>query len=227
MKTHPICMISASRAPKGQRKFPLMESFLVISLCWRRNLLVHLGHSFLVVPGCCWSTPQSSPQPWVNLTLRPCLTRSEFWCFLACGALWLPWFSRTSLDCLWVLVCLYTRDCILFRMPGSDFRLPIFTYFPEASKWNSLEKPSCSTRVGLPWWTSLGAQTVKCLPTVWERPRFDSAVRKILWRRKRHHTPVLLPGKSHGRRSMIGYSPWGCKESDTTERLHFHFLLEY
>ena len=33
-------------------------------------------------------------------------------------------------------------------------------------------------------------------------------------------TPVLLPGKSHGRRSLAGYSPWGCKESDTTERLH-------
>ena len=36
-------------------------------------------------------------------------------------------------------------------------------------------------------------------------------------------TPALLPGKSHGRRSLIGYSPWGRKESDTTERLHFHF----
>ena len=33
-------------------------------------------------------------------------------------------------------------------------------------------------------------------------------------------TPVLLPGKSHGRRSLIDYSPWGCEESDTTERLH-------
>uniref|UniRef100_A0AC11EKW0 Uncharacterized protein n=1 Tax=Ovis aries TaxID=9940 RepID=A0AC11EKW0_SHEEP len=36
-------------------------------------------------------------------------------------------------------------------------------------------------------------------------------------------TPVLLPGKSHGQRSLVGYSPWGCKESDTTERLHFHY----
>ena len=36
-------------------------------------------------------------------------------------------------------------------------------------------------------------------------------------------TPVLLPGKSHGWRSLVGYSPWGRKESDTTERLHFHF----
>ena len=34
-------------------------------------------------------------------------------------------------------------------------------------------------------------------------------------------TPLLLPGKSHGQRSLVGYSPWGCKESDTTERLHF------
>ena len=42
-------------------------------------------------------------------------------------------------------------------------------------------------------------------------------------RRQGHPTPVLLPGKSHGRRSLVGCSPWGCKESDTTERLHFHF----
>ena len=38
-------------------------------------------------------------------------------------------------------------------------------------------------------------------------------------------TPVLLPGKSHGRRSLVGRSLWGCKESDTTEQLHFHFSL--
>ena len=45
-------------------------------------------------------------------------------------------------------------------------------------------------------------------------------------RRKRWHpTPVLLPGKSHGRRSLVGCSPQGRKESDMTERLHFHFSL--
>src|SRR5574341_215032 len=42
------------------------------------------------------------------------------------------------------------------------------------------------------------------------------------WRRP---TPVLLPGKSHGRRSLVGCSPWGHEESDTTERLHFHSSL--
>ena len=55
------------------------------------------------------------------------------------------------------------------------------------------------------------------------RPGFDPWVRKILWRRKWQPTPVLLPGKFHGWRSLVGYSPWGCKELDTTEGLHFHF----
>ena len=45
------------------------------------------------------------------------------------------------------------------------------------------------------------------------------------WRRQWHPTPVLLPGKSHGRRSLVGCSPWGREESDTTQRLHFHFSL--
>ena len=44
-------------------------------------------------------------------------------------------------------------------------------------------------------------------------------------RKQWHPTPVLLPGKSHGWRSLVGCSPWGREESDTTERLHFHFSL--
>ena len=44
-------------------------------------------------------------------------------------------------------------------------------------------------------------------------------------RRQWHPTPVLLPGKSHGWRSLVGCSPWGRSESGTTERLHFHFSL--
>ena len=45
------------------------------------------------------------------------------------------------------------------------------------------------------------------------------------WRRKSQSTPLLLPGKCHGQRSLIGYSPWGRKESDTTERIHFTSFL--
>ena len=44
-------------------------------------------------------------------------------------------------------------------------------------------------------------------------------------RRQWHPTPALLPGKSHGQRSLVGCSPWSREESDTTERLHFHFSL--
>ena len=45
------------------------------------------------------------------------------------------------------------------------------------------------------------------------------------WRRKWQPTPVLLPGKPCGLRSLVGYSPWGCKELDTTKRLHFTSAL--
>ena len=58
-----------------------------------------------------------------------------------------------------------------------------------------------------------------------KRCRFDTCVRKIPWRRPRQPTPVFLPGESHGQRSLVGYSPQGCKESDTTEATsHAHTL---
>ena len=69
------------------------------------------------------------------------------------------------------------------------------------------------------WRTSLVAQMLKHLSTMWETG-FNPWVGKILRRRKWQPTPVLLPGKSHGQRNLVGYSPRGCKESDTTERLH-------
>ena len=53
----------------------------------------------------------------------------------------------------------------------------------------------------------------------YRRPGFDPWVGKIPWRRKWQPTPVFLPGKSHGQRHLVGYSPWGHKVSDTTELL--------
>ena len=70
--------------------------------------------------------------------------------------------------------------------------------------------------------TSLVAQTVKRLPTMRE-----TWVHSLGWEdlleKEMATPPVLLPGKSHGQRSLVGYSPLRRKESDTTERLHFHF----
>ena len=48
---------------------------------------------------------------------------------------------------------------------------------------------------------------------------------EYIGRRQWHPIPVLLPGKSHGQRSLVGCCPWGCEESDTTEWLYFHFSL--
>ena len=68
---------------------------------------------------------------------------------------------------------------------------------------------------GLNLVTSLCALAAKCLV----------ATRTSFQRRQWHPTLVLLPGKSHGQRSLVGCSPWGRKESDTTEWLHFQFSL--
>ena len=53
-----------------------------------------------------------------------------------------------------------------------------------------------------------------------KRHGFNLWVRKIPWNKKCQPTPVFLPGKSHGQRSLVGYSPWGHKESDVTEAVH-------
>ena len=68
----------------------------------------------------------------------------------------------------------------------------------------------------LSWW--LGWQSI-CLRR--GRPGFDPWAGQIPWRSKWQPIPVFLPGKSHGQRSLVGYSPRGRKELDPTERLHF------
>ena len=76
--------------------------------------------------------------------------------------------------------------------------------------------------MGLPCWLRLLWICLQC-----RRPGFSPWIGKIPWRRWRrqwHPTPVLLPGKSHGQRSLVGCSPWGRWESDT-EWLHFHCSL--
>ena len=59
-----------------------------------------------------------------------------------------------------------------------------------------------------------------------KRCRFNPWVGKIPWRRKWQPTPVFLPGKSHGWRSLAGYSEWGSKESDMTEQLSLSVIFK-
>ena len=63
---------------------------------------------------------------------------------------------------------------------------------------------------------------IKSLPAVQETG-VQSLGQVDPWRREWLTTPVFLPGESHGQGSLVGYSPWGCKESDVTEQLtHTH-----
>ena len=116
------------------------------------------------------------------------------------------------------------------------FGLPIFLH-PEAP--NPLGPTSA--RVSLfqdiqvlakqrdPWTMKLHCLLIGC-PLVWwlrqlriclqcRRPRFDPWVRKIPWRREWQSPPVFLDGEFHGQRSLVGYSPWGHKQSGMTEQL--------
>ena len=73
-------------------------------------------------------------------------------------------------------------------------------------------------------WPSLMAQTVKSLPAMWEThvqslgdPCSITGSGRTPWRQKWGPTAVFLPGKCHGCSSLVGFTSWGCKESDTTE----------
>ena len=84
-------------------------------------------------------------------------------------------------------------------------RLAIFTFTSSLPRWLSGKESACQSR--------------RC-----RRHSLDPWVGKTPWRRKWQPTTVFLLGKSHGQRGMVGYSPWGHKESDTTEHAHTSLL---
>ena len=83
-----------------------------------------------------------------------------------------------------------------------------------------------SNRPGLEFSRSANLLTSLRLRSLTQK-RDISFLRGLCRRRQWQPTPVLLPGKSHGWRSLVGYSLWGREESDTTERLHFHFFMHW
>ena len=74
--------------------------------------------------------------------------------------------------------------------------------------------------LGLPWWLRQQRICLQC-----RRCGFDPWVRKISWRKEWLPTPVFLPEEPHGQRSLGGPSPWGRKESDTTNAFTFFHHL--
>ena len=128
-----------------------------------------------------------------------CLEKSHVWrSLVGCS----PW-GRKELDMTERLHFPFSLSCI-----GEGNGNPL--------QCSCLENP----RDGGAWWAAVYG--VAQSPTQLKQL---SSSNEYYWRRQWQPTPVLLPGKSHGRRSILGCSPWGRKESDTTERLHFHFSL--
>ena len=115
-------------------------------------------------------------------------------------------------------------DCIVRGVAKSRTRLSDFHF--QCIPCNISDTHSTVTHLGLPWWLR---QLRICLK--YGRPGFDPWIGKIPWRRawQLRGNPLQYSclENPHGQRSLAGYSPWGHKESDTTERLTFslHFTL--
>ena len=154
-----------------------------------------------------WTLPSQNPPPGI----WNCIRRVQ--AFHEVGAV--RWEGRP----LWA-----TMFCCVKRRGGADRQTDRERSCPESSRERG------------PWWAAthqvwsswdldaLPPSGVKRQPYIfmvhWP---FSLILASVSRRRQWHPTPVLLPGKSHGGRSLVGCSPWGCEESDTTERLHFHF----
>ena len=152
-----------------------------------------------------------------------------------------PWESpgkNTGMGCHFLLQCMKVKsesevaqscltvsnpmDCSL---PGSSVHAGsanwakkgrnTYTFFVAARTCTLLDTTAtqlishCSW--GLPWWFSGKGSACQC-----RRCGFNPWVRKIPWRRKWQPTSVFFPGKSHGQKSLEGYSSWHTKELDTT-----------
>ena len=100
-------------------------------------------------------------------------------------------------------MCKYRKDYALYM-------ILLNTNSQKKKKKRKAKLPS----QGFPGGKESSCQFLRC-----RRHGFNSWVRKIPWRRKERLTPVFLPGKFHGQRSLGGYSPWGHKQSNMTEGL--------
>ena len=115
--------------------------------------------------------------------------------------------------------CVPARDsCAAVGVNETEPRVSKQVHSQKWRKQATVQCQPCTTQYSILFMKWLRLQRI-CLQC--GRPGFDPWVGKIPWRRKWQPTPVFLPGESHAQRSLVGYSPWSHKESDTTEQ-HTH-----
>ena len=132
--------------------------------------------------------PSSLPHCWLTLLREKSLTFR-----------WSHWNLGTVLVIVISFILIKVRECIWILYTTT-----------------TLDNSYYHSPLGLPRWLSGKEPVCRCRGRRW--CGFDPWDRKITWRRKQQPTPVFLPGKSHGQRCLVGYSPWGCKASDMTEQ---------
>ena len=152
---------------------------------------------------CWWWWTTLSSFWWTQVLHKPFCHKLEaagHWCALALGT------ERSELSEYGLLLCVFMFPILSVCSPSSS----ILSFHPFS--FTSQGVPILSWLQWGPWdWGAYRvAQWYKNPPAKWETWIW-SLVRKIPWRSKWQPTPVFLPGKSHGQRSMAGYSPWGCK----------------
>ena len=139
----------------------------------------------------------------------------------------------TRLLCLWNFPGKNTGVLCHFLLQGYSWRGDWSCIFCVSLSWQVYSLPlshlgSPAVRLGADYiksGASQGAQRVKNLPAMLETC-LQSLGQEDLWRREWQPTPVFFPRESHGQRNLLGYSPWGCKELDTTEWLHFFLSFQ-
>ena len=130
----------------------------------------------------------------------------------------LLFFTGIQFISIYLSVCL-SINAVLFSYEKegnhvicNDMNGPWWNY----AKWNKLDRE----RQGLPRWLCGKESACQCKRC--RRGGLDPWVRKIPWRKKWQSTLVFLPEKSHRQKSLVGYSPLGCKEWNTIENTHTH-----
>ena len=103
---------------------------------------------------------------------------------------------------------------------GASAPVPRRTLPPRCLFFLTLSWQNPDLILGLPSWLGWKRIRLQC-----RRAGFNPGLRKTPWRREWLPTPGSLPGESQGQRSLVGYRPWGCKDSDTTERLTHTLVL--
>ena len=130
------------------------------------------------------------------------------------------YFKKLNCQKLSVGTC-YKNCRLTMTLPNNDNSLSVqrWTWAStiERMKFVSSNMLEATQNIG-----SLVAHLVKETACQCRRRGFNPWIGKFPWRRKWQPTPVFLPRKLHGQRSLAGYSPWGCKESDTTEHSCTH-----